>query len=89
MNDTETILKKIGTLEDRMKVEVTNGKIKKKWINEVVEEIWHDIELIRDLNKAHRITKKYKLYWVLIAIILYMTGTGLKEMVTSLIKSFN
>ena len=69
----------IEDIDSKLIVELQNGKKKKMYVNDAVTEIWTDIEVVRDANKIHKLNKKYKVYYMIWALIAILLGANIKD----------
>lgn len=84
MTELQEIKSDIACLSDKMKVCIKNGKEKKRWLNEVVEEIYDDLEFVRDFNRVHKTFKKYKVYWLAVIVMMLLLGLDIKSVIIKL-----
>jgi hypothetical protein len=63
-----------------------NGKERKVHITELVKDIYYDVEVIRDLNKVHTIFKKYRIYFLMILIVLFLLGINYQDILFKILK---
>lgn len=67
-------------------VTIVNGKERKVHITELVKDIYYDVEVIRDLNKVHTIFKKYRIYFLMILIALFLLGINYQDILFKILK---
>jgi hypothetical protein len=67
-------------------ITLINGKERKVHLSEIVKDIYYDVEVIRDLNKVHSIFKKYRIYFLILLIILLMLGINYEDLIIKILK---
>ena len=82
-NSLDELKEKIEKFET---LTIKNGKEKKVHLAEIVKDIYYDVELIRDLNKVHTIFKKYRIYFIMIMIIMLLLGINYQELIIKILK---
>jgi hypothetical protein len=83
LNDLKNLKGKIEKFES---LTIINGKEKKVHLAEIVREIYYDVEVIRDFNKLHTIFKKYRIYYIILILIMLILGFNYKEIFIKIFK---
>jgi hypothetical protein len=84
------IIKTLKELKEKVSkfemITLINGKERKVHLSEIVKDIYYDVEVIRDLNKVHSVFKKYRIYFLILLIILLMLGINLEDLLMKIVE---
>jgi len=82
-NEIKDLKEKVEKFES---LTIINGKERNVHLTDIVREIYYDVEVIRDFNKLHTIFKKYRIYYIILILILIVLGFGYQEIILKILK---